>query len=544
MKKNDNRSESDFVVHQLKKLLVVFTLILCCVVTGCANNVTGAAADAAENVTVEEDITETDATVVTETDITEDILAQFEEFTQIPRPSHHEEQISNYLFQWAKDHGFEVTQDEENNIIFDVPATEGMEGAPITALQAHMDMVFAVKEGLELDPLTTKIVSKLDGNILSSDGNTSLGADDGIGLAIILQICEGKMSHGPLRIFVTTNEENGMTGAPAIKQEMLDEVAYMINIDSEEEGKVTVSSVAGTNYIYEETYEMTKPTAGNALLVEIKGLTGGHSGLDIDKQRGNANKLLSSALSAIFKKGIDPEIASFDGGTANNAIASSAKTVICLNEKEKTEKLLEEIFLDYKEALKDTDPDMTFSVTDTQMPEKALSVNDSKDFTMLFSEIPDGVYTWSEEIENFPESSSNLGILKLEDGKLHSESYARSSSPEKKEKLEVIYRENAEKYGNVEVILHKHSEAWAYNPDSRLLEITKEAYKDLFGKDIEVLAIHAGLECGTFAAIKPGIALISIGPTIYNPHTINEVCLTDTIEPVWKLIESILTKLG
>lgn len=480
------------------------------------------------------------ASQLTNDAITKEILAQFQELTKFPHPSGHEEAISNYLVKWAENRNLTVTQDETYNVIIDVPATKGMADKPLVALQAHMDMVFACKNDTNLNPLTTKIITKTDGKYLTSDGNTSLGADDGIGLSIALKIAEGKMPHGPLKLLFTTNEEGGLTGIRALKPQVLENVSAIINLDTEEEGNVIVSSAECDNYAFNHIFQTRAPEKVVTLKITLSELAGGHSGLAINEGRGNAIRILCEALKTLSAKGIDYEMASFNGGTANNAIPSWAEVIIVVNENEKAIETVKKYLDLQKEKYKQTDPKMTYAVDVVDKPTKVISTANAKSLLGLVTEMPDGVYSWSKDIEKFPVCSSNLGIFRLSDGVLHAKSCARSSSVSKMKELDQRFRKVAKDYGVANIEWTKLADVWEYNPNSKLLQLAKDAYKKCYGKEIKVSPIHAGLECGTFALLKPGIDIIAIGPTTYNPHTVNERCDITTIFPLWQLIEEIL----
>lgn len=474
-------------------------------------------------------------------DITTEILDTFNGLTQVPRPSHHEEKISEYLEKWAKVKKFEVTRDNVNNVIVEVPATKGMESKPKVALQGHMDMVFAQKDGANLDPLTTTIKSVNDGTYLRSDGNTSLGADDGIGVAIMMNIAEGKMAHGPLKLIITTCEEDGMVGTFGLDPAVLKDVDYLINLDSEEEGTMCLSTAAGVVETFTMKPVLVDYEKTTAVELSISGLRGGHSGLDIDKGRLNAIKGMTELLLALKNGGIEYGLSVMSGGSAPNAIPTSAKAVIYVSaeDKEKAQQVLNEKADEIKACHKDTDPDMQFSITPCSEASKVLS-SECRDAVLgLLSGITDGLVTMSKDIEGLVESSSNLGLFSIDGAEIKGTAYMRSSSPEMLEKIladdEKVSMEQGFSYSQ-----EKTADPWAYKPDNHLMEVADEAYRSLFGKDIEHITMHAGLECGTYSVYNPDLDMIAIGPTLYDVHTINERLEIATIEKVWRFVEKIL----
>ena len=473
-------------------------------------------------------------------EITETVINTFEKLTHIPRPSHHEEQISAYLENWAKKNGFDVIRDKENNLIIDVSATPGMEDRPKVALQGHMDMVFAAADGLHLDPLTTRVKMVRHDSTVTSDGTTSLGADDGIGLAIMMCTAEGKMSHGPLRLIMTTNEEDGSTGVNALDKSHIQDINYLINIDSEREGEVTISSAARCVVYFSDTYTPVKPAGDTAVTISLSGLTSGHSGTDIDKGRLNAIIGLGSILDTVSGS-VDFELQQFKGGSASNAIPSAASTVIVIKESdfETVEKICSTAYEELKSKHEKTDPEMKFSIEKSSGLHDVMPDDKKENLLKLVRKMNDGVHTWSPYLEGLVESSGNLGPLDANAEGMTAVSDVRGSVQDKVEEL-VSDRQELAKECNMNADVVITANPWPYNPDSRLLKTTQESYKKLFGKEIKVVALNAGLECGAFYIYNPNLDMIAIGPTIHNPHSIKETLETDSIAKVWRLLEDIL----
>lgn len=479
-------------------------------------------------------------------DITEKILAQFEELTKIPRPSHHEELVSNYLKKWAEDRNLDVVQDETNNIIIEVPATSGYESLPKVALQCHMDMVFAQKDGLNLDPLTTAVKSVNDGTYLRSDGNTSLGADDGIGVSMILCIADGKTEHGPLRLIITTDEEDAMSGVSNLDKKYITDIEYLINVDSETEGEACVSTACTDVSEFTKKYEPANLTKEKAYQIELKNLTGGHSGLEIDKNRLNGGMEMGEVLNEIQNNGIDFELKSLTGGTAKNAIMSSATSVICIDAAD-FEKL--EAFINsYRDGLKEkgasTDPDMELLLSETAFEDNfVLSENEKNSLLAFLKEYKNGIKTMSKYIDGLVECSSNLGIINANPSDFQALVMSRSSNDGREEEQLNEQTELAKALG-FDITINHLGDAWEYKTDNKLESLVRESYKDLFGTDIKVLAVHAGLECGTFAKYNDRLNMIAIGPTIIEPHSINERIEISSIEKVWSLLADMLIKVN
>lgn len=477
-----------------------------------------------------------------DTDVSKAVIAQFEEFTKIPRPSLHEEKISDYLKNWAEERHYKVVQDEAHNIVFDVPATKGNEELPLVALQCHMDMVFAAKEGTDLDPLTTTINTVNDGTYLKSDGNTSIGADDGIGLAIVLCIADGKMDHGPLRVIVTTDEETSTTGVKKLDKKYYSDIDYLINVDSETEGEITVSTASCDSMVFTKEYSPAAGTKEQSYQITIKGLNGGHSGVDIDKGRLNGGIAIGRVLSELKENGIDFELQSVTGGTAGNAIISSAKAVICIDaaDFEKTEKIVDECREAFADEYGSADPDMELTIAEIEMQENDVLPENEKSAAIRFlTEIINGVNTMSPDIEGLVESSSNLGVLEISPTGFNAKVVLRSNSDAREEEILKSHEQLGEKLGYAIATSHD-CDAWQYKNDNILEKLFCESYRKLFGTDINVVALHAGLECGKFASENDKLNMVSIGPTVLNPHTINEQVEITSIQKVWDLLKDVL----
>ena len=476
-------------------------------------------------------------------DINDKILAKFSELTQIPRPSAHEQQVSDYLYSWAEKQGFSVVQDVWNNLIIDVPATAGMESKPLVALQGHMDMVFAQKDGLDLDPCTTAIQMKSDGKLLTSDGRTSLGADDGIGVAIIECVAEGKMAHGPLRILITTDEETGCTGANNIDPQCVSGVEYMINLDDEEEGNIVISSASGISFEYSCSLLPAAPTGNMGVCLLLNGLTGGHSGTDIEKGRLNGILAMGEFLDSLKKAQIDFELSSLSGGLAANAIPTEAEAVLCIAKEdfEKLTAVCNDALNAFRSEYSDTDPDMALQITEVELPEKVLFETDADRILGLLREQFNGVYSMSEIVDGLVESSSNLGVIALEPTGISAKGMFRSSDAGKQEELRETNRKLAEKL-RFDLTENDSSAPWPAKENNRLQKIAEEAYRELFSTELNVVAVHAGLECGVFSQYNPEMDIIAMGPTLTAPHSVQEALEIESIGKVWRLLESILNR--
>ena len=479
-------------------------------------------------------------------EIIEAVVDNFLLMAQVPRPSHHEEKIGEFLMKWAREQGFDPVQDKTGNIMFDIPATEGMEDLPLCILQGHMDMVVAVADGKAFDPLRdpiTVIRNEAD-NTLSADG-TSLGGDDGIGCAMIMAAAQGKMDHGPLRALITVDEEDGMDGAFNLDASWLEGASFLINIDNEASDEVLVSTAAGDSIRSTADMQFRKPAGDLAVTVTLSGLRGGHSGVEIDKGRLNALIGLAGFLKELDREGIDCELASFEGGTASNAIPAKASCCIVLNaaDRDALTHAADVYFGDLEAAYAGIEDGLAYSLKEEQSLPLTVSKVQKQNVIRYMTEIIDGVYTWSADKEGLVESSSNLGLFSLDQGGLTAVTYIRSSSgPLQQEILEAQKKLAAECGFDTEHV--RMADPWPYDPDSRLLALTQEIYREQNGEDISVVAVHAGLECGTFKTLNPDLDMISIGPDLWDAHTIHETLYLDSVPKVWRLMEGLLARIG
>ncbi len=475
-------------------------------------------------------------------EIIDTVVDNFMPLTKVPRPSHHEEKISNWLANWAREQGFETKQDKVYNVMFDVPATKGMENKPLGILQGHMDMVVAVADNKEFDPLndTITVIRDDEKGTLTADG-TSLGGDDGAGVAMIMAVAQGKMAHGPLRMIITVDEEDGMTGALNVSPSWFDGAEFLINIDNEWSKQVLVSTAAGDSININQEIAFNNATYDTALYIEISNLKGGHSGVEIDKGRLNGVIGLATFLKGMSEKGVDYELASFEAGTASNAIPAKADAVIVVDSA--NEANVEQSFATYCDELNTKyagiEDEIKCEVKAVDAVPQVVSRTERDNLIKYITEVIDGVYTMSSDMEGLVESSSNLGIVKLNSEGLKIAALIRSSSPEKETEIVNKELELAEACGYT-VTSTKSTDAWPFDPNSELLALTKKVYKEQNGEEIEVAAVHAGLECGTFKKIKPELDMVSIGPDLEDGHTINETLYLNSIPRIWRLLEGIL----
>lgn len=473
------------------------------------------------------------------------VLDEFMEISKIPRPSHNEEKISNYLYEWAKNKGLSVQKDSMGEIIIDKPASAGMESVPGIILQAHMDMVCVANEGIDYNPLTDPIKVINDGEYLYADG-TSLGADDGIGVAICLYILQDTtLTHGPVRVILTTNEEDGMDSAMMEPKYL--EGKYLINLDWETIGSLCNSCAGGDFFNFRREAKWEKPN-NNTISIKLgyKDLLGGHSGIGIHKGHANALVTLSTLLSILKKNGVSYHIASFSGGNAKNAIPnnSQAEIVIAKEDLGNTEKTFEDFKKIFTDAFDDIEKEYMFikNISDN-IPDKVLEEEIGYSLIDLMTSVPNNVHTMSPFVEGLVESSSNLGVISVDDNEIFFNVFARSSVEYQGIQIGIICNILAERFGFT-FDSEGHVPGWAVNPNSKLTEIACEAYKKITGEEMIVEPVHAGVECGAFAEKNPELDMISIGPTLTDVHTPDEKCKIADVTVIVDLIKEILEMIG
>ena len=466
------------------------------------------------------------------------VFKYFEEISQIPRGSKNEKGISDYLRNFGESLGLETIQDESLNIIIRKPATPGYENAPGVVLQGHMDMVCEKNKSTNHNFMKDPIKLRIDGDYVYAT-DTTLGADNGIAVAMGLAIlASNDIAHPALELLVTVDEEAGMTGAMALDGSLV-KGKYILNLDSEEEGYLLVSCAGGVTALSTLPVEFVKPEATKkSYLLEVKGLLGGHSGMDIIKQRGNANKILGRLLNLL---NVDFDIAKVEGGSKNNAIPREADCVIMVNNDQIDEftTQLKDITNIFKHELRTSDPGLEIACSETNTPELILNSASKDKVIKMLNLIPNGIQTMSMDIENLVESSTNLGVLRTTDSTVTFECAVRSSVKSLKEditaRMELLVTELG---GNLELI--SDYPAWEYAKDSNLEKVCIEAYKNLTGKEPIIMALHAGLECGLLLDKIPNAEAISFGPNMYDVHTPNEHLSISSTENTWKYLLEVL----
>lgn len=469
------------------------------------------------------------------------VFEQFAKINAIPRPSKKEEKMIEYLKNWGESHGLDTRVDKTGNVIIRKPATPGYENRKTVILQSHMDMVCDKLVDVDFDFEKDAIQTYVDGEWLKARG-TTLGADDGIGVAIELAILEADdIEHGPLECVFTRDEETQLTGANGMEAGFMTG-DYLINLDSEDEGQVFVSCAGGKTTTATFTFSREDAPEGSFFIKgSVKGLKGGHSGDDIEKKRANAIKILARFLYLETKK-YDIRLAAFDSGRMHNAIPRDGSFVIAVPGKDK-----EKVKADWNVFTANVEEE--FHVTDTEM-EFAMGSTDSRqvipaatglNIIRALQAVDNGVFAMcqDEALAWMVETSSNVASVVTGDSTVTVVASQRSNVMSNLEN-ECNTVAAAFELAGASVSQNNGYPAWKMNPDSKLTAIVSETYERLFGKKPEVKGIHAGLECGLFSERYPNLDMVSFGPTLRHVHTPDECLLIPTVDMVWRHLIEIL----
>lgn len=471
--------------------------------------------------------------------------------TRQPRPSKHEERIRAYLLEWAASHSVEAFTDETGNIVMRVPATPGFEDRKGVILQGHMDMVPQKNADTVHDFETDPIETWVDGEWLRAKG-TTLGADNGLGVALALSVLEcPEVKHGPLEVLVTYDEETGMTGARALKAGVL-QGDILINLDSETEGELYVGCAGGLDATASATYErMTYPETGYECYELIaKGFKGGHSGMDIILCRANANKMIARALLPLLENA-GVKLIDLVGGTLRNAIPREAfATVYVPSDKiADAAAIVGKVAAEVKNEFSATDPDATFIFKPCECAEgetcdhdedcKYVEEGAALRFVHAILACPDGVDRMSDQMPGMVETSNNMAMVKIEKGEFFVKSLLRSSVDSGKDYLATKLRSVFELAGASVEFTGGYS-GWAPNAASPILHTMKSVYKEMFGVEPKVMAIHAGLECGILGGTYPNWDMVSFGPTLLSPHSPDERAFIPAVQKSWDFLKAVL----
>ena len=467
------------------------------------------------------------------------VFGYFEEICAIPHGSRNTKMISDYLVDFAKKNGLRYIQDADNNVILFGEGSCGLETRPPVILQGHMDMVCEKDADCPIDMATEGLDVTHDGNVVFAKG-TTLGADNGIAVAMAMAILADKsIPQPPLEVIITVDEEIGLLGAASVDLSEL-KGRTMINLDSEGEGIFTVSCAGGCTAALSLPVER-RAVYGPCIRLVVDGLQGGHSGADIHRNRGNANKIMGEFMSRIQKL-MPLCLTSLAGGTKDNAIPRSCQaTLVAMGiHLERINAIAEELQAEVRETYHE--PEATVQAFDVDaLGGNGLTTESTAKIISLLCAAPNGVQAWSQDIEGLVQTSLNLGVIKLGE-RFHATLSVRSSVNTEKLELLAQLKQLADMF-DASYVENGNYPAWEYKKESHLRDVMVETYKDMFGKDASVEAIHAGLECGLFSEKLPGLDCVSIGPQMHDIHTSRERLEIASTERTWKFLLEVLKNL-
>ena len=469
------------------------------------------------------------------------VWGNFYGLTQVPRPSKHEGKVIEYLLNWGKEHGVEVCKDDTGNVIFRKPATPGFENRRGVILQGHMDMVPQKTSDSTHDFLTDPIDAYVDGDWVTAD-RTTLGADNGIGVAMGLAVLEDpSVQHGPVEVLVTYDEETGMTGANCLKPGLL-QGDILINLDSEEEGELCVGCAGGLDVSAEFNYYKYKTKPGyKGLKLNVKGLQGGHSGMDISLYRANANKVMARILLPLMEV-FGVQVVNFTGGSLRNAIPFEAEVeVVVPNENlESVKKLIGNIFDEIKAEFADSDPGACLFVDDVPAAPKYIQGSVMLNAVKALLACPSSVIRMSQTMAGLTETSINMAIVRTEKGRITVHSLMRSAVDTAKAALAQRVRCIFELAGADEIEFKGGYSGWTPKLDTPMNKVMMEQFEKVYGHPMKVMATHGGLECAIMGAKYPKWEMVSVGPTIRYPHSPDERVNIASVARTWDYLKEVL----
>ena len=468
------------------------------------------------------------------------IWKNFYLLTQVPRPSGHLEKIQQFLLDWAKEHGIEAFKDGAENIVMRKPATPGMEGHKTAVLQAHMDMVpqktDESKHNFETDPIETYI----DGDWVKAKG-TTLGSDDGMGVAAIMAVMESTdLQHGPLEALITADEESTMYGVNHLAADTL-KGDILLNIDNETMGEFVIGSAGGVNISATMQYKEVIPEEGDiAVKVALKGLRGGHSGLEINEGRANANKLMARFVRQAIADD-EARLCTWNGGNMRNAIPRTATVVLSIPEEnlDDLKDLAQYCEKTFQDEFRGVEEGISLTVENTDMPAGQVPVEIQDNLVDAIMACHDGVLRHIPSIPAVVETSSNLGIINIGAGEVSILILGRSSNETMMEYLQEM-QECCFSMAGLKVEYGGQYGAWQPNFDSPIVATMVKVYKEIFNEDARVEVCHAGLECSIIGGVYPKMDLVSFGPTLRSPHTPDERCNIPSVAKFWEFLKALL----
>jgi dipeptidase D len=469
------------------------------------------------------------------------VWKQFDEIRKIPRPSGKEGKIREHMKAFALEHGLEAREDKAGNICIAVPATAGHERAPTVVLQGHMDMVCEKNSDKTFDFLTEPIDVRVEGDWVKANG-TTLGADNGLGLAAALAAAtDESVIHGPLELLFTVDEETGLTGAMNLDASMITG-RKMLNLDSEDDGVLFVGCAGGQNTALRLPVTFVAAPKHVAVRVHVKGLRGGHSGLDIIENRANALRVLSRAL-VLASAATDVAIASIEGGSAHNAIPREANATCLVGDRGAFEAAVRKSLEAARAEHGSADPEMAIDIATADAPAKVLSSESGRKMVDLLLALPHGVLAMSRDLKGLVETSNNVATVEIKDGAAVVLCSSRSSVAAAL-RATVGQLHAVGRLAGAEVQEKPGYPGWQPNMSSELLALGKRVFGEIWGKEPKVTAIHAGLECGLIGERCPGMDMLSFGPQLKAVHSPDERAQISSTSRFWEAVKGMLARLA
>lgn len=470
------------------------------------------------------------------------VWANFERLNKVPRASKKEQQVIAFMREFGKKLGLETEVDEAGNVLIRKPASQGREGRAPVVLQGHLDMVHQKNNDTQFDFATQGIQMYVDGGWVKARG-TTLGADNGIGVASMMAVLESKdLHHGPLEALFTIDEETGLTGAAHLKPGWL-RGRILLNTDTEEHGELCIGCAGGIDTIASLKYEREKPRGDAAIEIKVKGLRGGHSGCDIHLGRGNANKIINRLIYLATEK-FRVGIQRIEGGNLRNAIPREASAVMVVERskladlKKQLQALGESIAAEYKRL----EPDLLIAMSDAPMPADVMNFAAQERFVRAVYAVPNEVFRMSADVPGLVETSTSMARVVVADGKAQAEFLSRSSVESGRDNIANAIEATFALAG-CDVQHSGGYPGWTPNSDSAILKLMRATFKKLFGEEPKVNAIHAGLECGIIGGHYPQMDMISFGPTIRSPHSPDECCEIESVQKYWRYLVEVLASI-
>ena len=459
----------------------------------------------------------------------------FEDLNAVPRPSKKEERVIEFIKNFGLNLGLSTYVDPCGNVIIKKPASKGSENQKTVIIQSHLDMVHQKNADTEFDFLTQGIQSYIDGDWVTAKG-TTLGADNGMGVATIMTLlASSTIQHPSIEALFTIDEETGMTGAFELEKGIL-EGEILLNLDTEDDDEFSIGCAGGIDTNTLKLYKQEKISGGIGFEIIVKGLKGGHSGMDIHLERGNANKIMNRILALALNYNL--QLSQIDGGSLRNAIPRESVAKIVVDSKDFLNKL-DDLAAEIKSEFFKSEPDLIIEVNNIDSITHGLSKIDSNEVVNAIYSVFNGVFKMSQSIDGLVETSSSLARVILKEGSFITQSLQRSSV--ESSKLDIAKTIGASFLNIGAEVEHSGSyPGWAPNTDSEILDIMVSLYKNMFGSDPKVQACHAGLECGILNERYPGLDMISFGPTIKNPHSPDEKVHIASVQKFWSLFVEVL----